>query len=69
MNDCITTTKQSATKSCAYFLGYTVSYDGRHAIFYSEKFCVSFSTEPLPVRVFVNEDTPQPVLFINNTFA
>ena len=24
MNDCITTTKQSATKPCAYFLGYTV---------------------------------------------
>ena len=24
MNDCITTTKQSTTKSCAYFLGYTV---------------------------------------------
>ena len=23
-NDCITTTKQSTTKSCAYFLGYTV---------------------------------------------
>ena len=24
-NDCITTTKQSTTKPCAYFLGYTVS--------------------------------------------
>ena len=24
MNDCITTTKQSTTKACAYFLGYTV---------------------------------------------
>ena len=24
MNDCITTTKQSATKPCVYFLGYTV---------------------------------------------
>ena len=24
MNDCITTTKQSTTKLCAYFLGYTV---------------------------------------------
>ena len=32
MNDCITTTKQSTTKPCAYFLGYTVgmdAYDGR----------------------------------------
>ena len=27
MNDCITTTKQSTTKPCAYFLGYTV-YNG-----------------------------------------
>ena len=26
MNDCITTTKQSTTKPCAYFLGYTVQY-------------------------------------------
>ena len=28
MNDCITTTKQSTTKPCAYFLGYTVSGAG-----------------------------------------
>ena len=27
MNDCITTTKQSTTKPCAYFLGYTVNHD------------------------------------------
>ena len=26
INDCITTTKQSTTKPCAYFLGYTVHY-------------------------------------------
>ena len=26
MNDCITTTKQSTTKPCAYFLGYTVQW-------------------------------------------
>ena len=26
MNDCVTTTKQSTTKPCAYFLGYTVSH-------------------------------------------
>ena len=32
MNDCITTTKQSTTKPCAYFLGYTV-------IFVPLKFC------------------------------
>ena len=29
MNDCITTTKQSTTQPCAYFLGYTV-YGQRH---------------------------------------
>ena len=28
MNDCITTTKQSTTKRCAYFLGYTVRHHG-----------------------------------------
>ena len=28
MNDCITTTKQSTTKPCAYFLGYTEAPDG-----------------------------------------
>ena len=26
MNDCITTTKQTTTKPCAYFLGYTVNW-------------------------------------------
>ena len=29
MNDCITTRKQSTTKPCAYFLGYTVTHWGR----------------------------------------
>ena len=39
MNDCITTTKQSTTKPCAYFLGYTVCssyhigmYDPKHRL-------------------------------------
>ena len=32
MNDCITTTKQSTTKPCAYFLGYTVGVSPRHAL-------------------------------------
>ena len=31
MNDCITTTKQSTTKPCAYFLGYTVLTLSRHS--------------------------------------
>ena len=30
MNDCITTTKQSTTKPCAYFLGYTVLIPDTH---------------------------------------
>ena len=32
MNDCITTTKQSTTKPCAYFLGYTVAQFGNTAL-------------------------------------
>ena len=31
MNDCITTTKQSTTKPCAYFLGYTVAKNSSRA--------------------------------------
>ena len=31
MNDCITTTKQSTTKPCAYFLGYTVHHSFRRS--------------------------------------
>ena len=31
MNDCITTTKQSTTKPCAYFLGYTV-HSGKNIV-------------------------------------
>ena len=32
MNDCITTTKQSTTKRCAYFLGYTVHCPGSSCV-------------------------------------
>ena len=32
MNDCITTTKQSTTKPCAYFLGYTVPVATRYLV-------------------------------------
>ena len=32
MNDCITTTKQSTTKPCAYFLGYTVNIKSADAL-------------------------------------
>ena len=37
MNDCITTTKQSTTKPCAYFLGYTVQRCS-HWSFWMDKF-------------------------------
>ena len=38
MNDCITTTKQSPTKPCAYFLGYTVSlYHGKYLTYGSQE--------------------------------
>ena len=40
MNDCITTTKQSTTKPCAYFLGYTVAmwkmFPGHDIIMHTE---------------------------------
>ena len=42
MNDCITTTKQSTTKPCAYFLGYTVS-----------KLCITGAEDPLVTDIFL----------------
>ena len=41
MNDCITTTKQSTTKPCAYFLGYTVRLTRIHCWY----FMVDFSCD------------------------
>ena len=41
MNDCITTTKQSTTKPCAYFLGYTVHHNTwALAIKYWRRLCI-----------------------------
>ena len=34
MNDCITTTKESTTKPCAYFLGYTVYYRKSNSMYH-----------------------------------
>ena len=44
MNDCITTTKQSTTKPCAYFLGYTVAFKKTFAccIVLLESLCIHF---------------------------
>ena len=38
MNDCITTTKQSTTKPCAYFLGYTVCFRFSFDVFTAIRF-------------------------------
>ena len=42
MNDCITTTKQSTTKPCAYFLGYTVC-PTKYTHFWCAVFCCGCS--------------------------
>ena len=44
MNDCITTTKQSTTKPCAYFLGYNVCY-GCVIWFTSDSYCPLLSQQ------------------------
>ena len=43
MNDCITTTKQSTTKPCAYFLGYTVSMFSEMILHVQENIITSIS--------------------------
>ena len=52
MNDCITTTKQSTTKPCAYFLGYTVFVETqnltRRKIISKQRICGPRTTFLLP---------------------
>ena len=45
MNDCITTTKQSTTKQCAYFLGYTVKEAPAMPAFISSRLFLSLVTK------------------------
>ena len=40
MNDCITTTKQSTTKPCAYFLGYTVYHSCQYRFCHPRAFYI-----------------------------
>ena len=41
MNDCITTTKQSTTEPCAYFLGYTVAHPwGAPSVYNIDIYCI-----------------------------
>ena len=51
MNDCITTTKQSTTKPCAYFLGYTV-------VNYIRYFCVHSLIHALPSLLVQQAKSP-----------
>ena len=48
MNDCITTTKQSTTKPCAYFLGYTVCEDLDQWWLPRENYGYSYLATPCP---------------------
>ena len=51
MNDCITTTKQSTTKPCAYFLGYTVLvHSSLHSVTGTCSFSHFHKLTPLPFR-------------------
>ena len=52
MNDCITTTKQSTTKPCAYFLGYTVHASSTGPSMVKIMACHLFGTEPLSAPMF-----------------
>ena len=47
MNDCITTTKQSTTKPCAYFLGYTVYPIPRYLPFRQRTFACHVQLKPM----------------------
>ena len=61
MNDSITTTKQSTTKPCAYFLGYTVP------LTVVEGTISSYETKqisPIPKRIYSEEN----VLNVNDSF-
>ena len=48
MNDCITTTKQSTTKPCAYFLEYTVRPIGHWGM----PLCRKFTMDTMTDRIF-----------------
>ena len=51
MNDCITTTKQSTTKPCAYFLRYTVHDNRIYYVFHAPSKITAFAM-PKSVRVW-----------------
>ena len=59
MNDCITTTKQSTTKPCAYLLGYTVCSTWHGMCSISMLRCVFLRTSILPVAYRITSLTPR----------
>ena len=62
MNDCITTTKQSTTKLCAYFLGYTVC----QTVWYvSTDICVTKKT----LLVLILKHDSQKILMLAKTIS
>ena len=54
MNDCITTTKQSITKPCAYFLGYTVATQSLNKLDYTK----GIGHKQFGIQWLVSETTP-----------
>ena len=50
MNDCITITKRSTTKPCAYFLGYTVIMFIAHRYECVHVWCMAGYINPLPFK-------------------
>ena len=57
MNDCITTTKQSTTKPCAYFLGYTVVYTIQYLFVWLQNTCLPLTSvlsrpQYIPTRIY-----------------
>ena len=56
MNDCITTTKQSTTKPCAYFIGYTVHVGSPQLILVKEWDSLYDSTVPRQYAKCMHDD-------------
>ena len=63
MNDCITTTKQSTTKPCAYFLGYTVANSHQasstsiNTLLTTWSFCYSNFRREEPCRIICDHNS------------
>ena len=53
MNDCLTTTKQSTTKPCAYFLGYTVSQGRKKSCLKQKSCCLGYWWSLLPIVILL----------------